>query len=85
MIRYENHCCSCAVPAYPCIGSSCPNINVPVYYCDYCKPDVYAEYKIDDEHYCERCAREYIKRVFNYLTLSEQAELLEIPLESVED
>lgn len=84
MIKYENHCCDCAVPGYPCMGSSCPNINVPVYYCDFCSGDIYAEYDIEGEHYCEECAKKYVKDVFDDLTLSEQAELLEIDMKSLE-
>ena len=61
MIRYENHCCGCAVPAYPCIGDSCQYMNVPVYYCDFCDDDIYAKYDIDGEHYCEDCAKNYLK------------------------
>ena len=85
MIKYEDHCCGCAVPAYPCIGNSCPNINVPVYYCDICPGDVYAEYEIEDGHYCEKCAGNYIKEVFNELAISEQAELLNIKLNFLEE
>ena len=84
MIKYENHCCGCAVPAYPCIGNACPNINVPVYYCDICDNDTYAEYDIEGGHYCEDCARGYIKEVFDELTLSKQAELLDISLKFLE-
>ena len=31
---YEDECCGCAVPSYPCMGSACPNRNVKHYYCD---------------------------------------------------
>ena len=84
MIKYEDHCCSCAVPAYPCMGRSCPHINVPVYYCDICEDDVYAEYNIDGEHYCEDCAKVYLKETFEDLTLLEQAEALNIDIKSLE-
>ena len=84
MTRYENHCCDCAVPAYPCIGSSCPNINVPTYYCDVCNNGAYAEYDIDGEHYCEDHAKAYLKEAFDDLTLSEQAEALDIDIRSLE-
>ena len=30
MPKYENHCCDCATPNYPCRGSSCPNRKVLV-------------------------------------------------------
>ena len=85
MIKYENHCCSCAVPAYPCIGISCPNVNVPVYYCDSCNNDIYAQYEIEGEHYCEDHAKEHLKEVFEDLTISEQAEFLDILLKKLED
>ena len=85
MIKYENHCCDCAVPGYPCIGSSCPYVNVPVAYCDTCNNDIYAEYNIEGEHYCKKHAKEYLKEVFENLTISEQAEVLDISLKSLED
>lgn len=85
MIKYENHCCGCAVPAYPCIGSSCPNVNVPVYYCDVCDNGNYAEYDIEGGHYCENHAKEYLKENFEELTVLEQAEILNISLKSLED
>lgn len=85
MIRYENHCCSCAVPGYPCIGSACPNVNVPVYYCDVCYDDTYAEYEIEGEHFCESCAKCYMKEAFCDLTLSEQAEVLDIDMKRLEE
>ena len=85
MIKYENHCCGCAVPAYPCMGKSCPNVDVPVYYCDVCGDDTLAEYEIEGEHYCERHTRCYLKDVFYDLTLQEQAELLDINMKRLEE
>ncbi len=85
MIKYENHCCDCAVPGYPCIGSSCPYVNVPVHYCDFCKKKNRAKYDIEGDHFCERCAKAYLKDVFVDLTLSEQAEMLDISIKSLED
>lgn len=85
MIKYENHCCSCAVPGYPCMGNSCPNVNVPVVYCDCCDDDVHAEYDIDGGHYCGDCAETYLKELFNELTLSEQAEVLGVEIKRLED
>ena len=85
MIKYENHCCDCAVPAYPCLGNACPNVNVPVYYCDICDNDTYAEYDIDGEHYCEKCAKEYFKEMFENLSVDEQAHLFDYSLQTLED
>lgn len=55
MITYENECCGCAVPGYPCIGSACPNRNVPHMYCDMCGEEVEKLYKYDGEEICEDC------------------------------
>ena len=53
--RYENQCCSCAVPAYPCLGDSCPNRNVRVLECDKCHDEVDKLYIFDGEELCEEC------------------------------
>ena len=63
MVKYENHCCDCAVPGYPCIGSLCPHINVPVYYCDCCKYEIEDDvYEVDGEELCEDCLKERFKK-----------------------
>ena len=63
MIRIENHCCDCAVPGYPCIGSACPNRNVEVYYCDKCGEELEDIYEVDGEELCEECLKErFIKK-----------------------
>ena len=63
MIRYENHCCECAVPGYPCRGSFCPNRNVPVYYCDKCGEEIEDDiYEVDGEELCEECLKEMFRR-----------------------
>lgn len=48
MTRIENHCCGCAVPAYPCRGSSCPNTHVKTLYCDFCGQETEILYRVDD-------------------------------------
>lgn len=59
MVKKENRCCDCAVPAYPCRGASCPNRSVPVYYCDNCRNEIEGDvYFIDDEHFCRDCIKE---------------------------
>lgn len=62
MVRYENRCCGCAVPGYPCLGSSCPNRNVPVYYCDKCGDELEEIYDVDGEELCEDCLKEMFRR-----------------------
>lgn len=55
MIIFRNECCNCATPGYPCLGSMCPNRNVPVHVCDECGTvieDAFGSLGID---LCERC------------------------------
>lgn len=85
MIKYENHCCDCAVPGYPCMGSFCPTANIPVYYCDECNDGTYAQYDIEGKHYCEEHAKNHLKEVFEDLTILEQAGILMVSLKSLED
>ena len=59
MIRYENRCCDCAVPGYPCLGRACPNRNVEVHYCDVCGWEIDGEiYGTHGEELCEECHAE---------------------------
>lgn len=58
MIKYENDCCGCATPGYPCLGSSCALRHVKHYYCDKCGNDVEELYYYDDKGLCEECAIE---------------------------
>lgn len=63
MIKYENHCCGCAAPGYPCLGSACPFVDVPVYYCDRCKYEIDGDvYEDDDGDLCEDCLKEKYKK-----------------------
>lgn len=55
MITYKNECCDCAVPAYPCMGSACPERNVLHLYCDDCGDEADKLYKVDGEEICEDC------------------------------
>ena len=56
MLRYRNECCGCATDGYPCLGKSCPNRRVPVYYCDRCREEIEDDvYEADGEDLCEYC------------------------------
>lgn len=63
MIRIDNDCCGCAVPAYPCLGDSCPLRHQKHYYCDSCGDEVDKLYRIDDGEYCEQCVLERLEVV----------------------
>ena len=56
MIKYEDECCDCAVPGYPCLGSRCPNRHVPHYFCDQCGDEIEEEpYRDGGIDLCEEC------------------------------
>ena len=63
MTTYENECCDCAVPAYPCLGSICPNRHVKHYYCDECKDDIEKLYRFDGEELCLDCIEKRLEVV----------------------
>lgn len=58
MIRIENDFCECAVPAYPCLGDSCPLRHQKHYYCDDCGDEVNKLHRLDGEELCESCVLE---------------------------
>jgi hypothetical protein len=64
MIKYENQCKDCAVPGYPCRGSSCPERHVPVYYCDKCGAEIPDDeiYIVDSEDLCEDCLKDMFRK-----------------------
>jgi hypothetical protein len=64
MIEYENRCCGCATPGYPCLGSACDLRRVPVYYCDGCGIELDEDeiYEVDDDDLCEECLKERFKK-----------------------
>lgn len=62
-IRYENDCCGCAVPAYPCLGDSCPLRHQKHYYCDNCHDEVDSLYRLDGMELCETCVLERLEVV----------------------
>lgn len=61
-VRIENHCCDCASGSYPCLGSSCPNRNVEVYYCDRCGEQLEDVYDVDGEDLCEECLKKMFRK-----------------------
>lgn len=82
MVKRENYCVDCH-SEMGCLGNSCPFINVTTYYCDVCETE--ADYEIDGDHYCRWCANEYLRDRFEFLPLTERAEMLGIDLRKVDD
>lgn len=63
MLKIENHCCDCAVPAYPCRGDLCPLRKVAVHYCDECGYELDEDiYDVDGKELCEDCLKDMFKR-----------------------
>lgn len=64
MLRYEDRCCNCATEGYPCMGRSCPNRDVPVYYCDKCGAELDPDdmYEANCEDLCADCLMEIFKK-----------------------
>lgn len=65
MIKYENDCVGCP-PEMGCLGSSCPNRNVPYYYCDRCGEEVDAYFDINGEMICDDCAHDILITMYDY-------------------
>ena len=63
MVKYENECCGCAVPAYSCMGSACPNRRVPHLYCDECGEEVETLYHYDGKELCLECIEKMLEKV----------------------
>jgi len=59
MVKIENDCVGCSVPAYPCLGSACPYRNVKHYYCDNCNDEVEEGelYQYGNEQLCLDCIK----------------------------
>lgn len=54
-----NGCCDCATAGYPCVGSTCHNLQAyRVLICDECKDEVDKLYIVDDKELCSNCALE---------------------------
>lgn len=62
MVKYENHCCDCATPGYPCRGRECPLRKVAVYYCDACGEELEEVYDVDGRELCEECLKDEFRR-----------------------
>lgn len=65
MITYENDCCDCSSPGYPCIGNSCDLRHNPHYYCDRCGDELCSGelYWYEGDQLCIECIKEYLEKV----------------------
>lgn len=65
MVTFTNECCDCAVPGYPCRGSSCPNRHYPHLICDCCGDEVDEGELFDfgGEELCIDCIKKQLPEV----------------------
>lgn len=75
MIKKENQCVGCDLP---CLYHSCPYYEIEVPYCDTCGDE--ADYHIEDNDYCEECAKSHLTLLFTTYSIAEQAEILDLRL-----
>lgn len=57
MRKFENECCGCATPGYPCLGVRCPRRRVEHFYCDKCESEAKL-YEYDGKELCAECLLE---------------------------
>ena len=57
----ENDCVGCP-SGMPCLGSSCPYMNVTHFYCDECKDEA-PLYEYDGEELCIECIKNRLSHV----------------------
>jgi hypothetical protein len=62
MVKYENECVGCPAEL-GCLGSACPNRNVPHFYCDECEEDVEELFKWDDKQLCIDCIKKKLEKI----------------------
>ena len=61
-IRCEDECVGCPTEM-GCMGSACPNRNVPHLYCDRCKEEADTLYEYEGEQVCIDCILESLNKV----------------------
>ena len=72
MIKTESACVDCQLP---CLGNSCPLINVECLVCDECGEEP-VDCSIDGRDLCKNCAYEFLEDCFNQLTYPEKSKIL---------
>lgn len=55
--KYRNYCVACPLEI-GCLGSSCPNRNVPVFICDRCGIECDRLYEYGESELCSCCLEE---------------------------
>ncbi len=65
MLIYENECVGCKSEfGGHCLGSVCPNRNVPHYYCDRCGEETEL-YDFEGEQLCAECLLKNFTKIGN--------------------
>ena len=65
MIKTVNECVGCP-PEMGCMGSACPNRNVPILVCDECGEEYVSDlYEFEGQWLCEDCVKEKVPHRFD--------------------
>lgn len=62
MTEYKNECVGCP-PERGCLGSTCPNRNIPYLVCDECGDECDILYDYDGDELCEYCLLDKFRRI----------------------
>ena len=62
MIEYKDECIGCPAEM-GCLGSSCPNINIPHLYCDNCGGEQDELYIYEESELCKDCLLKMFERI----------------------
>lgn len=71
MKRIEKNCVDCG---QPCLHEGCRYYETETAYCDFCENK--ADFCIDNDDYCENCARQFLLNIFQEESIPAQAEML---------
>jgi len=75
MIKYEDECVGCP-SEIGCLGSSCPNRNIPHTYCDRCEDEakLYA-HNDNTEQLCKKCMNKEFELAWKELSFEDKCEI----------
>ena len=62
MKKLIDECVGCTSMGLSCMGITCPNRNIPVYYCDECGEEMEEVYEVYGEELCEECLKDMFRR-----------------------
>lgn len=65
MKKFISECVGCC--SLPCLGKTCPNTNIPVFYCDICNQEIDSTdgvYEVDEKDLCLECLKNKFRKEY---------------------